>query len=130
MLPCSLCSCFAQASPIAKNLSNPYAWPPGTLEHFYKGPKTRSRRAAYSFPITQASNYTDPNLSPTKTYDSYTWPDSVAPSKEVTPVPLKKLPRVKKPLPKSDRVLRSHVQAAKKDKKFMGCVMSALYPLC
>ena len=25
---------------------------------------------------------------PTKTYDLYTWPDSVAPSKDVTPVPL------------------------------------------
>ena len=31
---------------------------------------------------------------PTKTYDSYTWPDSVAPSKDVTPVPLTHLPVV------------------------------------
>ena len=53
------------------------------------------------------------NTSPTKTYDSYTWPDSVAPSTNVTPVPLSYhagwLPRIKKAVPVSDRVLRSHV---------------------
>ena len=47
------------------------------------------------------------------TYDSYTWPDSVAPFTNVTPVPLTYnagwLPKVKKAVPVSDRVLRSHV---------------------
>jgi len=56
---------------------------------------------------------TNPNTSPTKTYDSYTWPDSVAPSTNVTPMPLTYhagwLPKVKKAVPVSDRVLRSHV---------------------
>ena len=56
---------------------------------------------------------TNPNTSPTKTYDSYTWPDSVAPFTNVTPVPLTYhagwLPKVKKAVPVSDRVLRSHV---------------------
>ena len=84
-----------------------------TLEHYYKGAKTRSRRAAYAFAITHANNVTDPNHSPAKTYDSYTWPDSVAPSTNVTPVPLTYhagwLPKVKKAVPVSDRVLRSHV---------------------
>ena len=67
----------------------------------------------YSFPITHENNCTNPNTSPTKTYDSYTWPDSVAPSTNVTPVPLTYhagwLPKVKKAVPVSDRVLRSHV---------------------
>ena len=53
------------------------------------------------------------NTSPTKTYDSYTWPDSVAPSTNVTPVPLSYhagwLPRIEKAVPVSDHVLRSHV---------------------
>ena len=66
-----------------------------------------------SFPITHQNNCTNPNTSPTKTYDSYTWPDSVAPSTNVTPVPLTYhagwLPKVKKAVPVSDRVLRSHV---------------------
>ena len=57
-----------------------------TLEHYYKGAKTRSRRAAYSFAITHFNNCTNPNHSPAKTFDSYTWPDSVAPSTNVTPV--------------------------------------------
>ena len=56
---------------------------------------------------------TNPNTSPTKTYDSYTWPDSVAPSTNVTPVPLTYhagwFPKVKKAVPVSDRVLRSQV---------------------
>ena len=82
-----------------------------TLEHYYKGAKTRSRRAAYAFAITHANNVTDPNHSPAKTYDSYTWPDSVAPSTNVTPMPLTyhagwvRLPKVKKAVPVSDRVL-------------------------
>ena len=83
------------------------------LEHYYKGAKTRSRRAAYSFAVTHFNNCTNPNHSPAKTYDSYTWPDSVAPSTNVTPVPLTYhagwLPRVKKAVPVSDRVLRSQV---------------------
>ena len=41
------------------------------------------------FTVKPASPYI-----PTKTYDSYTWPDSVAPSKDVTPVPLTHLPVV------------------------------------
>jgi len=92
-----------------------YVFLNATLEHYYKGPKTRSRRAAYSFPITHENNCTDPNHSPAKTYDSYTWPDSVAPSKNVTPMPLTyhagwvRLPKVKKAVPVSDRVLRSQV---------------------
>ena len=95
---------FAQVTP-----NNTYL----PLEHFYSNAKTRSRRAAYSFPITHENNCTNPNTSPTKTYDSYTWPDSVAPSTNVTPVPLTYhagwLPKVKKAVPVSDRVLRSHV---------------------
>ena len=47
------------------------------------------------------------------TYDSYTLPDSVAPSTNVTPVPLSYhagwLPRFKKAVPVSGRVLRSQV---------------------
>ena len=97
---------FAQVTP-----NNTYL----PLEHFYSNAKTRSRRAAYSFPITHENNCTNPNTSPTKTYDSYTWPDSVAPSKNVTPMPLTyhagwvRLPKVKKAVPVSDRVLRSQV---------------------
>ena len=99
-----------------------------TLEHYYKGPKTRSRRAAYAFAITHANNVTDPNHSPAKTYDSYTWPDSVAPSTNVTPMPLTyhagwvRLPKVKKAVPVSDRVLRSHVAK----KKFRGLTVTPL----
>ena len=71
---------------------------------------------------------TNPNTSPTKTYDSYTWPDSVAPSKNVTPMPLTyhagwvRLPKVKKAVPVSDRVLRSHVAK----KKFRGLTVTPL----
>ena len=62
----------------------------------------------------------------TKTYDSYTWPDSVAPSTNVTPEPLTYhagwLPKVKKAVPVSDRVLRSHVAK----KKFRGLTVTPL----
>ena len=69
---------------------------PKHFEHFYHGIKTRSRRVAYASAVTaqpgseeyQAQN----NITPAKTVDSYTWPDSVAPSREVTPVPMRALP--------------------------------------
>ena len=37
-------------------------------------------------PITHQNNCTNPNTSPAKTFGSYTWPDSVAPSStNITP---------------------------------------------
>ena len=69
---------------------------------FRSGPWPRQRSAAYSFPITHQKQHHEPsNTSPTKTFDSYTWPDSVAPSPY--------FPKVEKAVPVSDRVLRSHV---------------------
>ena len=54
---------------------------PLTLEHFYKGPKTRSRRAGYSYAITHRNNETLAHYTtiPAQTFDSYTrgrtrWP--------------------------------------------------------
>ena len=88
---------------------------PLTLEHFYKGPKTRSRRAGYSYAITHRNNETLAHYttSPAQTFDSYTWSDSLAPSRNITPIPLPRLTPVKKRVvvPVSSRVLRS---AAKK----------------
>ena len=63
---------------------------PDTIEYSYNGAKTRSRRAAYSFHITHEGNEAAilaGNASPAKTFDSYTWPESRAPSRDVTPVP-------------------------------------------
>ena len=69
-----------------------------------------------SFPITHQNNCTNPNTSPTKTYDSYTWPDSVATSTNFTPVPLTCTTqagslrlRRRCPCRTVIRVLRSHV---------------------
>ena len=67
--------------------NSPYIFSaPSTLEHFYhdfySSAKTRSRRAAYSFPFLSRTrgNCTNPNTSPAQTFDPYTWLDSVAPS--------------------------------------------------
>ena len=85
---------------------------PDTIEYSYKDAKTRSRRAAYSFHITHEGNEAAilaGNASPAKTFDSYTWPESRAPSRDVTPVPpprLRKI-RMRKVVPASSRVLRS-----------------------
>ena len=87
---------------------------PLTLEHFYKGPKTRSRRAGYSYAITHRNNETLAHYttSPAQTFDSYTWPDSLAPSRNITPIPLPRRLPVKKQagclsLPGSSRLLSS-----------------------
>ena len=73
----------------------------------------RDRSITCPLPTERLRAWETPNHSPAKTYDSYTWPDSVAPSTNVTPVPLTYhagwLPKVKKAVPVSDRVLRSHV---------------------
>ena len=77
-----------------------------------KDAKTRSRRAAYSFPITQLHNeqYLS-HVSSAKMIDPYTWPDSVAPSRDDSPVPLRPLPivykRVRLAVPASSRILRT-----------------------
>ena len=70
-------------------------WEPATVKLLQKDAKTRSRRAAYSFPITQLHNeqYLS-HVSSAKMIDPYTWPDSVAPSRDDSPVPLRPLPIV------------------------------------
>ena len=59
---------------------------PLTLEHHYTNARTRSRRANYSFAIDQAHNeqYLS-HVSPAKTLDSYTWPDSKPTSRQGSP---------------------------------------------
>ena len=69
----------------------------------------------YLLAITHRNNETLAHYttSPAQTFDSYTWPDSLAPSRNITPIPLPRLTPVKKRVvvPVSSRVLRS---AAKK----------------
>ena len=72
-----VCACQAQAELLFKIYHFAQVTPNDTyvysapstlpLEHFTLGPKTRSRRVAYSFPITHENNCTNPNTSPTKT---------------------------------------------------------------
>ena len=92
-------------------------------------PSARKRSITFGSQLPPAEyGVTDPNHSPAKTYDSYTWPSSVAPSTNVTPMPLTyhagwvRLPKVKKAVPVSDRVLRSHVAK----KKFRGLTVTPL----
>ena len=71
-----------------------------------------------SFNITHEGNEAEilaGNASPAKTNDSYTWPESRAPSREVTPVPPPRLRKIRKRMvvPPSSRVLRSHARLAK-----------------
>ena len=110
----------AQASPIIDDDQKPgtpgYGNAPPSFEHHYTNEKTRSRRAAYSFPISHDSNvmnYENDGGSPGgKIFDSYTWPDSQAPSKNITPVPLPNLRKIikKKVVPVSSRILRSQIK--------------------
>ena len=58
-------------------------------------------------------NYENDGGSPGgKIFDSYTWPDSQAPSKNITPVPLPNLRKIikKKVVPVSSHILRSQVK--------------------
>ena len=131
-----VCACQAQAELLFKIYHFAQVTPNDTyvysapstlpLEHFTLGPKTRTVAVSPTpFLSRTRTNCTNPNTSPTKTYDSYTWPDSVAPSTHVTPVPLSYhagwLPRIKKAVPVSDRVLRSHV-----GNKFRGLAVTPL----
>ena len=94
---------------------------PPTIEYSYKGAKTRSRRVAYSFNITHEGNEAEilaGNASPAKTNDSYTWPESRPPSRDVTPVPPPRLRKIRKRkvVAASSRVLRSNAARKKTER--------------
>ena len=95
---------------------------PPTIEYSYKGAKTRSRRVAYSFrDITHEGNEAEilaGNASPAKTNDSYTWPESRPPSRDVTPVPPPRLRKIRKRkvVAASSRVLRSNAAGKKTER--------------
>ena len=75
----------------------------------------------YSFNITHEGNEAEilaGNASPAETNDSYTWPESRPPSRDVTPVPPPRLRKIRKRkvVAASSRVLRSNAAGKKTER--------------